>query len=73
MVADTGIPINTYQRYEAGDYERVPYARLVNCAIVLEVPVDELIEDHFKRWTVIDAETAPKPPNVPRWKQRAST
>lgn len=70
MVRDTGIPISSYQRYEAGDYVRLPYQQLVNCAIVLEVTLDELIEDRFKRWTVFDAD-ARRPPKKPKWKMRA--
>ena len=35
MVRDTGIPMSTYQRLEAGGYERLPYQALYNCAAVL--------------------------------------
>lgn len=67
MVRDTGIPMSTYQRIEAGSYDRLPWQQLYNCAIVLDVEVDELIEDRFKRWTVFDA-GAKRPPKTPRWK-----
>lgn len=67
MVKDTGIPISTYQRLEVGNYQRLPYQQLVNCAKVLKVDVDELIEDRFKEWTVFDGAVR-KPPNSPRWK-----
>lgn len=68
MVRDTGIPISTYQRIEAGDYDRVPYQQLRNCAIVLEVDVEELIDERFKRWTVFHP-SAKKPPRSPSWRQ----
>jgi transcriptional regulator with XRE-family HTH domain len=67
MVKDTGIPISTYQRYEAGDYIDPPYRALMNCAIVLEVDINELIEDKFRRWTAFDVK---QPPRTPRWKAR---
>lgn len=53
-VRDTGIPITSYQRIESGDYDRVPYSQLMNCALVLEVELDELIEDRFRIWTTFD-------------------
>lgn len=69
MVRDTGISISHYQRMEDGDYQRLPYQQLLNCAIVLEVDLDELIEDEYKGWTVFSPD-ARKPPTVPRWKAR---
>ena len=66
MVRDTGIPLSTYQRMEAGDYERPPYQALYNCAIVLQVEIDELIEDKYKTWTVFQAGAA-APPKTPHW------
>lgn len=66
MVRDTGIPMSTYQRIEAGDYERLPYQALYNCALVLQVGIDELIDDRFKRWTVFHS-GAEQPPKTPHW------
>lgn len=69
MSKDTGISLKHYQRLEVGNYQQVPYAQLVNCARVLEVEVEDLIEDKFKNWNVFSAD-AKEPPTVPRWKGR---
>lgn len=61
MVRDTGIPISTYQRIEAGTYDKPPYQQLYNSAVVLEVDVTELIEEKSKTWTVFHI-SAPSPP-----------
>ena len=68
MALDTGISLKHYQRLEVGNYLQLPYRQLVNCAFVLEVEVDELIDDEFKRWYNFDPEL-PQPPKVPRWKK----
>ena len=67
MVRDTGIPMSTYQRLEAGGYERLPYQALYNCAVVLQVEIDELIDDRFKEWTTFHPR-ASRPPAVPSWR-----
>jgi transcriptional regulator with XRE-family HTH domain len=67
MVRDTGIPISTYQRIEAGEYDRLPYQQLYNCALVLDVPVEDLIDERFKRWTTYHP-SAKKPPRTPSWR-----
>jgi transcriptional regulator with XRE-family HTH domain len=67
----TGIPINTYQRLEQGDYASPPYTKLQNCAIILGVKLDKLIEDEFVGWTVFNAK-AKKPPEVLPWRDRAA-
>jgi transcriptional regulator with XRE-family HTH domain len=68
MVRDTGIPLSTYQRLEAGDYQRPPLQALVNCSKVLEVELADLLEDTFLRWHVFN-HSAPKAPKVPSWKR----
>jgi transcriptional regulator with XRE-family HTH domain len=65
----TGISMTSYQRLEEVDYESPPYTKLQNCAIVLGVSLDELIEDKFKGWTVFKA-SAKKPPEMPVWEQQ---
>lgn len=70
MVHYTGIPMSTYQRLEDVSYERLPYEKLQNCAIVLGVKLDALIEDGFKGWTVFSAD-AKDPPKSPPWKDGA--
>lgn len=71
MVKHTGIPINTYQRLEEVDYASPPYTKLQNCAIVLGVKLDKLIEDEFEGWTIFNAK-AKKPPEEPVWKRRGA-
>lgn len=70
MVRDTGIPISTYQRIETGTYDRLPYQQLYNCALVLGVDVDELIDERFKRWTTFHPK-AKAPPETPSWRASA--
>lgn len=72
MVRDTGIPMSTYQRIESGEYDRLPYQQLNNCARVLEVDVDQLIDERFKEWTTYH-QSATRPPKVPSWRKSGAT
>ena len=62
----TGVPLSSYQRLEAGKYVRVPYEQLKNCAIVLELDVEELLEERYKGWTVFSGD-AKEPPSKRVW------
>lgn len=55
MSEATGIPMATYQRLEMAERKTLNYEYMVRCATVLDVGVDDLIEDKYKRWT------APRP------------
>lgn len=68
IVRDTGIPLSTYQRLEAGDYQRPPVQALVNCAIVLEVELTDLLEEKFLCWHVFH-HSAARAPKKPSWKR----
>ena len=74
MVRDTGISMARYQRMEAGIDTKtgrrldLDWEGLYNCAIVLEVDIDDLIDDDKRMWHKFDHE-APKPPKIPRWRQ----
>lgn len=72
MVRDTGIPMSTYQRIERGDYERPPLQALMNCAIVLDVELKELLEDRFTEWTVFRPAAA-STPEPPSWRRRRTS
>lgn len=59
----TGIPRATLQRLERGEFENPKLRYLVNCSIALGVELDEVIEDRWREWLLIDAE-APNPTRV---------
>jgi len=56
----TGIPRATLQRLERGEFENPKLRYLVNCSIALGVNLDEVIEDEWLEWLLIDAR-APSP------------
>lgn len=56
----TGIPLRTYRRLENGELTNPPLRYLVNCALVLNVPLEDVCEDEWLRWTPFDT-TARKP------------
>jgi hypothetical protein len=51
MSEHTGIPLRTYRRLESGELENPPIRYLVNCAIVLAAPLEDVCEDQWLRWT----------------------
>jgi transcriptional regulator with XRE-family HTH domain len=55
-----GLSLRTLQRLEAGEIENPPLRYLVNCAIRLDVALDEVIEDSWREWLALDAR-APDP------------
>lgn len=46
----TGISRATYGRLEQGRYENPPLRYLVNCAIVLNVELDDVLQDDWRTW-----------------------
>lgn len=61
-----GIPMANYIRLERGQHGNPPLGWLVNAALVLGCPFDELIDDAMLEWYRFDR---PKPP--PRkWRER---
>lgn len=58
----TGISESTYWRLERGRYRNPPLRYLMNCAIALGCELDELIDDAYREWFVIDQRDAPEPP-----------
>lgn len=51
MAELTGIPLRTYQRLEAGKITNPPIRYLVNCALVLEVELEQVCEPEWLSWT----------------------
>jgi transcriptional regulator with XRE-family HTH domain len=61
----TGMSRSVYWRLERGRIDNPPLRHLTNCAIVLGVPVEELIEDEWRTtWLQLtpDGPTAPPDP-----------
>jgi transcriptional regulator with XRE-family HTH domain len=58
----TGIPLKTYWRLEHGKTDDPSLRLLVNCALALGVELDELIEDDWRTWQVLDRRR-PEPPD----------
>jgi transcriptional regulator with XRE-family HTH domain len=54
-----GIPIATYRRLERGEIRNPSVRLLVNCAIVLFRPVEELLDDEWLEWLPIDRREPP--------------
>jgi transcriptional regulator with XRE-family HTH domain len=54
-----GIPIATYRRLERGEVRNPSIRLLVNCAIVLFTPVEELLDDEWLEWLPIDRRDPP--------------
>jgi transcriptional regulator with XRE-family HTH domain len=55
MAELTGIPEGTYWKLERGRYPNPRIRHLVNCAIVLDVSLEELAEDDWLTWTPMTA------------------
>lgn len=51
MSMETGIPLRTYQRLEAGGLSNPPIRYLMNCAVVHGVPLEEVCEPEWLEWT----------------------
>ena len=58
----TGISIATLRRLERGEMANPPLRYLANCATVLGVEVEELIEDEWRQWSAFDATPPPEWP-----------
>ena len=60
----TGISIATLRRLERGNIPNPPLRYLTNCAIVLGVEVEELIEDAWREWLPLARTEAPEVPQA---------
>ena len=61
MAKLTGLALNTYIRLERGEIANPPIRYLVNCAFVLGVDLDAVLEREWTRWTAF-SDTARRPP-----------
>jgi transcriptional regulator with XRE-family HTH domain len=59
----SGLSLGTLRRLERGEMRNPPLRYLVNCAIALEVGLDEILEEEWRRWMVFSAEAA-EPPEI---------
>lgn len=66
-----GLSESTYRRLETGRMVKPPLSYLVNCAILFDVPLEELLEPGELKWSRIGAGTPEKPPRL-RGKERPS-
>jgi transcriptional regulator with XRE-family HTH domain len=62
LSALTGIPLRTVQRLDRGEVASPRLSQLANCALVLGVDVDALIEDEWRQWTHFPG-GPPRPPS----------
>jgi transcriptional regulator with XRE-family HTH domain len=58
----TGLTRSTYWRLETGGYPNPPLRYLINCAIVLEVGLYDLLEPEWLHWLGRPHTQAPAPP-----------
>jgi transcriptional regulator with XRE-family HTH domain len=61
----TGISLSTYRRLELGKVSNPPLRYLVNCAIALGVPLDDVLEDSWREWENFSARA--KDPPADNW------
>lgn len=70
MARYVGISLETYRRLERGRMPAPPISYLANCALVLEVDLEDLVEDSWRRWHVFDRVDAAKPPRLDLGRRR---
>lgn len=55
----TGIPIASYRRLERGEVKNPPLWWYVNCAIALNFPLEEVLDDELLAWRASDKARVP--------------
>jgi transcriptional regulator with XRE-family HTH domain len=73
LAGAVGLSLATYRRLERGQNPNPPLGYLVNCAIALGCELDDLLDDHYRDWYVLDPWKAGKPPQRERLWGRGST
>jgi transcriptional regulator with XRE-family HTH domain len=58
----SGISIATFRRLERGSMSNPPIRYLANCAIVLDVELEELIEEEWRGWLSLGQKKPPRDP-----------
>lgn len=73
MADATGMSGSTYWRLEHGRLTDPPIRLLANCALALGVEVEELIEDEWRAWLVLDSRRPGPPPPEDFWRNSAGS
>jgi len=55
----TGIAIASYRRLERGEVENAPLWWYVNCAIALNLPLEDVLDDELVKWRAARQATSP--------------
>lgn len=72
LVEATGIARSTYWRLERGRIPNPPLRYLTNCALVLGVPADELIEEEWRTtWLQLTPDAPAEPPDLHELRHRS--
>ncbi len=64
----TGMSTATYWRLEHGQMPDPPLRLLANCALALGVELEDLIEDEWREWKVLDARYGQPPAPEEFWR-----
>jgi transcriptional regulator with XRE-family HTH domain len=72
LAAAVGMTLPTHRRLERGRMDSPPVRYLTNCALALGVEVEDLIEDDWREWHVLD-QRAPEPPEPSRFWRAVAT
>ena len=70
MADATGISTATYWRLEHGQIEDPPIRLLNNCALALGLQLEELIEDEWREWLVLDQRRREPPDSATFWRNQ---
>jgi len=62
LARETGIPIASYRRLERGQVKNPPLWWYVNCAIALNVELEDVLDEESLAWRATDG--APSPPDI---------
>jgi transcriptional regulator with XRE-family HTH domain len=72
LIEATGMSRSVYWRLERGRIDNPPLRHLTNCAIVLGVPVEELIEDEWRTtWLQLSPSGPGEPPDQKELRARS--
>lgn len=71
MADATGMSGSTYWRLEHGRLADPPIRLLANCALVLGVDLEELIEEQWRAWLVLDQRRPGPPAPEDFWRHNA--
>lgn len=72
MAEATGISLPSYWRLEHNKMSNPPLRYLANCALVLGVDLEAVIEDEWREWFVFD-ERQPEPTQLRGRSQRSQS